>query len=66
MICALTFFSTVFQSYHDDGRLIMKGCVLVYGFKSRAEYQFHSSIIKMNVLECKAECRTHSSIFKVV
>ena len=21
-------FSTVFQSYHDNGRLIMKGCVL--------------------------------------
>ena len=27
MICGFTFFSTVFQSYQDDGRLIMKGCV---------------------------------------
>ena len=27
MICDFTSFSTVFQSYQDDGRLIMKGCV---------------------------------------
>ena len=25
MTCDFTFFSTVFQSYQDDGRLIMKG-----------------------------------------
>ena len=34
MTCAFTFFSTVFQSYQDDGKLIMKGCVQwnsVYG-----------------------------------
>ena len=27
MICDFTSFSAVFQSYHDDGRMIMKGCV---------------------------------------
>ena len=27
MACDFTSFSTVFQSYQDDGRLIMKGCV---------------------------------------
>ena len=27
MTCSFTSFSTVFQSYQDDGRLIMKGCV---------------------------------------
>ena len=27
MTCDFTSFSTVFQSYQDDGRLIMKGCV---------------------------------------
>ena len=27
MICDFTSFSTVFQSYQDDGRMIMKGCV---------------------------------------
>ena len=26
--CDFTFFSTVFQSYQDDGRFITKGCVL--------------------------------------
>ena len=34
MTCDFTSFSTVFQSYQDDGRLIMKGCVQwssVYG-----------------------------------
>ena len=34
MICDFTSFSTVFQSYQDDGRMIMKGCVQwnpVYG-----------------------------------
>ena len=34
MICDFTSFSTVFQSYQDDGQMIMKGCVqwnLVYG-----------------------------------
>ena len=34
MIYDLTSFSTVFQSYQDDGRMIMKGCVhwnSVYG-----------------------------------
>ena len=34
MICDFTSFSTVFQSYQDDERLIMKGCVQwssVYG-----------------------------------
>ena len=34
MACDFTSFSTVFQSYQDDGRLIMKGYVqwkLVYG-----------------------------------
>ena len=25
--CNFTFFSTVFQSYQDDGRVIMKDCV---------------------------------------
>ena len=25
--CDFTSFSTVFQSYQDDGRMIMKGCV---------------------------------------
>ena len=28
MTCDFTSFSTVIQSYQDDGRLIMKGCVL--------------------------------------
>ena len=28
-----TSFSTVFQSYQDDGRVIMKGCVQRYPFK---------------------------------
>ena len=27
MTCYLTFFSTLFQSYQDDGRVIMKGYV---------------------------------------
>ena len=27
MICDFTSFSAVFQSYHDDGRMIMKGYV---------------------------------------
>ena len=27
MICDFTSFSTAFQSYQDNGRLIMKGCV---------------------------------------
>ena len=27
MTCDFTSFSTVFQSYQDDGKLIMKGCV---------------------------------------
>ena len=27
MICKFTSISTVFQSYQDDGRVIMKGCV---------------------------------------
>ena len=27
MTCEFTSFSTVFQSYQDDGRMIMKGCV---------------------------------------
>ena len=27
MMCDFTSFSTVFQSYQDDGRMIMKGCV---------------------------------------
>ena len=27
MICNFTSFSTVFQSYQDDGRMIMKGSV---------------------------------------
>ena len=27
MTCDFTSFSTVFQSYQDDGRMIMKGCV---------------------------------------
>ena len=27
MICDFTPISTVFQSYQDDGRVIMKGCV---------------------------------------
>ena len=34
MICDFMSFSTVFQSYQDDGRMIMKGCVQwdpVYG-----------------------------------
>ena len=34
MICDFTSFSTVFQSYQDDERLVMKGCVQwksVYG-----------------------------------
>ena len=34
MTCDFTSFSTVFQSYQDDERLIMKGCVQwnpVYG-----------------------------------
>ena len=34
MTCEFTSFSTVFQSYQDDGSLIMKGCVQwnsVYG-----------------------------------
>ena len=34
MTCEFTSFSTVFHSYQDDGRLIMKGCVpwnSVYG-----------------------------------
>ena len=34
MICDFTSFSTVLQSYQDDGRMIMKGCVqwnTVYG-----------------------------------
>ena len=34
MTCDFTSFSTVFQLYQDDGRLIMKGCVQwssVYG-----------------------------------
>ena len=34
MICDFTSFSTVLQSYQDDGRMIMKGCVQwnpVYG-----------------------------------
>ena len=26
MICDFTSYSTVFQSYQDDGRMIMKGC----------------------------------------
>ena len=34
MTCDVTSFSTVFQSYQDNGRLIMKGCMqwgFVYG-----------------------------------
>ena len=34
MTCDFTSFSTIFQSYQDDGRLIMKGCMhwnFVYG-----------------------------------
>ena len=27
MTCDFTAFSTVFQSYQDDGQMIMKGCV---------------------------------------
>ena len=27
MTCNFTYFSTVFQSYQDDGRMKMKGCV---------------------------------------
>ena len=27
MTCDFTSFSTVFQSYQDDGQMIMKGCV---------------------------------------
>ena len=37
MTCDFTSFSTVFQSYQDDGSMIMKGCVQwnpVYGGKS--------------------------------
>ena len=36
MACNFTSFSTVFQSYQDDVRVMMKGCVqwnLVYGWK---------------------------------
>ena len=36
MTCAFTSFSTVFQSYQDDGWMIMKGCVQlnpVYGLE---------------------------------
>ena len=39
MICDFTSFSTVFQSYQNDGRLIMKGCVqwnYVYGWEDFA------------------------------
>ena len=36
MVCNFTPFSTVFQSYQEDGWVIMKDCVqwnLVYGWK---------------------------------
>ena len=41
MTCDFTSFSTVFQSYQDDGRVIMKGCGcvqwnLVYGLEVSA------------------------------
>ena len=32
MTCKFTSFSTVFQSYQDDGQLIMKGCVQLNWF----------------------------------
>ena len=39
MTCDFMSFSTVFQSYQDDGRMIMKGCVQwnpVYGWEDFA------------------------------
>ena len=39
MICNFTSFSTVFQSYQDDGRMKMKGCVQwnpIYGYEDFA------------------------------
>ena len=39
MTCDVTSFSTVFQSYQDDGRMIMKDCVQrnpVYGLEDLA------------------------------
>ena len=42
MTCDFTSFSTVFQSYQDDGRLIMKSCVQwssVYGCEDFASIE---------------------------
>ena len=39
MTCDVTSFLTVFQSYQDDGRMIMEGCMqwnLVYGWEDFA------------------------------
>ena len=36
MVCAFMSFSTVFQSYQDNGQMIMKGCVQwnsIYGWE---------------------------------
>ena len=40
-----TFFSTVFQSYQDDGMMIMKGCIqwnCVYGSEDFTERRSNS------------------------
>ena len=37
----------------------------VYGVKCRAERRSQNLMFKMNIFECRAESRTHSSIFVV-
>ena len=57
LICNFTSFSTVFQSYQDDRRLIMKGCVQwnsVYGW----EY-FASSGDQALSARSVGQCLTH-------
>ena len=44
MTCDFTSFSTVFQSYQDDGRLIMKGCVQWRRKALNYEYSFDRDV----------------------
>ena len=64
MTCDFTSFSTVFQSYQDDERLIMKGCVQWSSVEPLKFYcillpNFHKShitkgiLIVMEIANCK-------------
>ena len=51
MECDFTSFSTVFQSYQDDGWMLMKGCVQWNPFRIEAGLEFGTVKISMPALK---------------